>query len=68
MKKEGWKYCKLGETCKIYNGNSINADYKKEHYLGLQIGVPFIGTKDVSFSGQIDYENGVKIPLDNNLE
>lgn len=61
MKKD-WKYKKLGEVCEIYNGNSINADYKKKHFLGATSGLPFIATKDVSTNGKIDYENGVRIP------
>ena len=60
--KEGWEYKTLGEVCKIYNGNSINADYKKEHFLGATGGLPFIATKDVSPLGTIDYNNGVRIP------
>ena len=60
--KEGWEYKTLGEICKIYNGNSINADYKKKHFLGATGGLPFIATKDVSPLGTIDYNNGVRIP------
>ncbi len=60
--KEGWTYKKLGEVCEIYNGNSINADFKKKHYLGATEGLPFIATKDVMTNGKIDYENGVRIP------
>lgn len=66
--KEGWKNKPLGSVCRIYNGNSINADYKKEHFLGLKEGYPFIATKDVSFDGRIEYENGVKIPIDAGLK
>jgi len=66
--KEGWEYKSLGEVCRIFNGNSINADYKKTHYMGLSEGYPFIATKDVSFDGIIDYENGVKIPFDEGLK
>ena len=54
----------LGKVCDIYNGNSINANYKKTHFEGLAEGFPFIATKDVSFNGQVDYDNGVKIPFD----
>ena len=61
--KEGWEYNSLGLVCRIYNGNSINADYKKTHYMGLSEGYPFIATKDVSFDGTINYVNGVKIPF-----
>ena len=66
--KEGWEYKSLGKVCRIFNGNSINADYKKTHYMGLSEGYPFIATKDVSFDGIIDYENGVKIPFDEGLK
>lgn len=62
--KEGWKYSQLGSICKIYNGNSVNADYKKNHYTNLHDGYPFIATKDVSFDGYISYNNGVNIPYD----
>ena len=54
----------LGKVCDIYTGNSINANYKKTHFEGLAEGFPFIATKDVSFNGQVDYDNGVKIPYD----
>ncbi len=60
--KEGWSNKTLGEVCKIYNGDSINADYKKKHFLGATEGLPFIATKDVSSLGRIDYNNGVRIP------
>lgn len=60
--REGWTYKKLGEVCNIFNGNSINADYKKKHFYGVTGGLPFIATKDVSTTGEIDYENGVRIP------
>ena len=60
--KEGWTNKTLGEVCKIYNGNSINADYKKKHFFGATEGLPFIATKDVSPLGIIDYNNGVRIP------
>ncbi|MCR5713170.1 MAG: restriction endonuclease subunit S [Prevotella sp.] len=66
--KEGWENNSLGKVCRIFNGNSINADYKKTHYIGLREGYPFIATKDVSFDGLIDYENGVKIPFDEGLK
>lgn len=52
----------LDKIANIYNGNSINADYKKKHFTGLETGYPFIATKDVSFNGSINYDNGVRIP------
>lgn len=60
--KEGWTYKKLGEVCDIYNGNSINAEYKKDNYFGAKLGLPFIATKDIICNGSIDYDNGVRIP------
>ena len=60
--KQGWTYKKLGEVCEIFNGNSINADYKKKHFYGAIGGLPFIATKDISTIGAIDYDNGVRIP------
>lgn len=36
--------------------------------MGLTKGYPFIATKDVSFDGTINYENGVKIPFDEGLK
>ena len=62
--KTNWDFVSLGSVALIYNGNSINAEYKKKHFLGVDKGYPFIATKDVGFNGFIDYENGVKIPFD----
>lgn len=66
--KQGWTYMKLGEVCEIYNGNSINADYKKKHFYGATGGLPFIATKDISTIGTIDYDNGVRIPNFNDFK
>jgi type I restriction enzyme S subunit len=63
-----WEKKSLGVIADVYNGNSINADYKKNHFLGLAEGLPFIATKDVLSNGEIDYENGVKVPLDAGLK
>lgn len=60
--REERKLKKLGEVCEIFNGNSINADFKKKHFFGATGGLPFIATKDVSTIGSIDYDNGVRIP------
>ncbi len=62
--KINWQIKKLGEIGTIFNGNSINEKIKKEKYLGLREGLPFIATKDVDFETHIiNYENGVKIPF-----
>ena len=63
--REDWIDIELGEIAKIYNGNSINARLKEEKYKVCQTGLNYIGTKDVAFDGNIEYENGVKIyPVD----
>ena len=66
--KEGWEYKTLGECCNIYNGNSINSDYKMKNFSGRKEGYPFIATKDVSFNGIINYDNGIKIPFETNYK
>lgn len=60
--KHDWEYKPFAEVAEVFNGNSINADYKRNHFQGIKTGLPFIATKDVSFDGIIDYNNGVKIP------
>jgi type I restriction enzyme, S subunit len=62
--REDWIDIELGEIAKIYNGNSINARLKEEKYKVCNTGLNYIGTKDVAFDGNIEYENGVKIPFD----
>ena len=66
--KKGWETQTLDNIASIYNGNSINAEYKKQHFFGLAEGYPFIATKDVSFDGSVDYNNGIKIPFDTNYK
>jgi type I restriction enzyme S subunit len=61
---DGWAVARLGDVCKIFNGNSINDDYKAKNYMGLNNGYNFITTKDVGFNTDIAYGNGVKIPFD----
>ncbi len=64
---EGWSVKKLGEVGKIFNGNSINAVIKKEKYLNINTGIPYIATKDISYKNAIDYDNGVSIPFEEKL-
>jgi len=59
---ENWVLTTFGEVCNIFNGNSINESEKAQKYVNIANGLNYIGTKDVSFSGVINYENGVKIP------
>lgn len=61
--KKGWKLKTISQIGKVYNGNSINENFKKNNYTNLVSGFPFIATKDVGFNSFIDYNNGVKIPF-----
>jgi type I restriction enzyme S subunit len=58
-----WVWVKFADVCEIFNGNSINEQEKAQKYTSTADGYNYIGTKDVSFDGQITYENGIKIPL-----
>ena len=60
---EKWDLKKLKDIGEILRGNSINASIKKEKYLKISNGLPYVATKDVGFDSTIDYNNGVKIPL-----
>ena len=61
---QSWSWVRLGEICQIYTGDSINQTQKLTKYTNLEDGRCYIATKDVSFDGLIDYENGVKIPFE----
>ena len=60
---DSWTWVRLKEISDTYTGNSISEAEKNKKYTGLQEGLNYIGTKDVSFSNEIDYENGIKIPF-----
>ena len=62
---DNWCWCRLGEVCEMYTGDSIAESEKKSKYLGRADGFSYIGTKDVSFDNRIDYDNGVRIPFEN---
>ena len=62
--KNGWQTVSFGELGRVFNGNSISKAEKKAHFEGLDDGVPYIGTKDISFDHFIEYESGVRIPDD----
>ena len=64
---DNWCWCRLGEVCQMYTGDSIAESEKKAKYRGLADGFSYIGTKDISFDNQIDYDNGVRIPFENNF-
>ena len=52
----------LNDISVIISGNSIPVDEKKKLYTNIKEGLPYIATKDISFSGNIDYDNGIRIP------
>jgi len=55
---------KIKEIAEIYSGNSINEKVKATKYTGLDTGIDYISTKDISFDSQINYSNGIKIPFE----
>ena len=65
---DNWCWCRLGDICEIYTGNSISETEKLTKYSGLKIGFEYIATKDISFCNKINYDNGVKIPFENNFK
>ncbi len=60
---DSWMWVRLKNISDTYTGNSISEAEKNKKYTGLKEGFNYIGTKDVSFSHEIDYENGIKIPF-----
>lgn len=64
---DDWFWSNLGNCCEIYTGNSISESVKKAKYAGLKEGYDYIATKDVSFEHTIEYDNGVRIPVDDNF-
>ena len=59
-----WKYLNLIDVADIYTGNSIPEAVKKEKYTDIPEGYPYIATKDVLFTKVVQYDNGVKIPYE----
>ncbi len=59
---ENWEWVKIKCLCDTYTGNSISENVKKSKYTNISCGFNYIGTKDVGFDNTITYENGVKIP------
>ena len=60
---DNWVWCRLEDCNEMMTGNSIPKDVKAKKYSVRGNGLPYIGTKDVSDNYEIDYENGVYIPL-----
>ena len=56
-----WEWTRLSYIADIYTGNSISETEKKAKYTGVS-GRYYIGTKDVGFDSEVQYNNGVAIP------
>ncbi len=65
---ETWTISTLGESCKMFTGNSISDLDKKTKYSRIKSGLDYISTKDITFSQKIIYNNGIKIPDDSDFE
>lgn len=64
---DDWYWSNLGNCCEMYTGNSISETVKKTKYAGLKEGYDYIATKDVTFEHTIEYDNGVRIPVDDDF-
>ena len=60
---DNWQWAQFSDICDLYTGNSISKEIKAKKYTNLNNGYNYIGTKDVGFDNQINYNNGVKIPF-----
>ena len=61
---KSWCWIRINNCTDIYTGNSIPEEIKKKKYIGIKEGFNYIGTKDISFDNNINYNNGVKIPYE----
>jgi len=60
---DNWIWIRLGESGRIFNGNSVN-DGEKTELAKYREGFPFIATKDVGYGrDHLNYENGLKVPF-----
>jgi type I restriction enzyme S subunit len=59
----GWEWTRLGNTGRIFNGDSVSESGKAE-LAKVEDGLPFIATKDVGYGrAALVYDNGLKVPL-----
>lgn len=65
---DNWIWSLLGNCCNMYTGNSISERVKKIKYTGISEGLDYIATKDVGFDNTVIYDNGIRIPLDENFK
>lgn len=59
-----WNKSKIEDVCELCTGNSISESIKKTKYMKVAEGRNYIGTKDLRFDHTFNYENGVKIPIE----
>ena len=59
---DSWVWVRLEELYNLFTGNSIPESEKSTKYMNLSDGYKYIATKDISYNGEINYENGVVIP------
>src|SRR3546814_78838 len=57
----GWEWTRLGNTGRIFNGDSVSESGKTE-LAKVEEGLPFIATKDVGYGrAALDYDNGLRV-------
>jgi type I restriction enzyme, S subunit len=61
---ESWQWTRISNIADMYTGNSIPKSIKENKYSKVKEGYDYIGTKDVGFDFTINYDNGIKIPYE----
>lgn len=61
---ESWEWTRMSNVADMYTGNSIPKSIKENKYSKVKNGYDYIGTKDVGFDYTINYDNGIKIPFE----
>ena len=57
----GWQWTRLGNTGRVFNGNSVS-DSGKVELAKDETGLPFVATKDVGYGREaLVYENGLRV-------
>ena len=64
----GWSCLQLQYFSNIYTGNSLNDKQKIDLSIKLDSFHHYIATKDIDLNGNINYKNGLYIPLDYSLK
>lgn len=58
-----WQFVKLKYVANIYNGNSLNDDYKRLFESDNEEDLSYIASKDINVeTSEINYQNGTRIP------